>query len=78
MSTEPTPTEAADLVRKRWSDCGGCLSCGWKPALYEYGYLERALRINSDKGRIELPCLNYDEDSAGHRGIRIYYEVRRP
>ena len=67
-----TPERIAQIVIEEWDSQAYCASCGWHAAPYEYDFSEDVY-VNEEEGRIELPCRGDDENSAYHRGVRIYY-----
>lgn len=67
--------EAIELVRRKWDDEGECASCGWHALLSEYDDLEDEIEINEREHRVELRCLNKDDDDrSDHRGVFIYFD----
>ena len=59
-------------IQEQWEQQGECASCGWHAALSEYDLGD--IDIDYRRNRIELPCLSKDEDTHGHRGVRIYFD----
>ena len=60
------------IVEKEWGSQGACASCGWHSLLSEYD-LGSQLVINKKKRRLELPC---GSGESGHRGVRIYCQIK--
>lgn len=66
-----TIEEAAEIVRQRWGDCGGCRSCGMHPALYEVEPVEDwVTQEDIAAGFADYPCSGEYGDEI-HRGIRV-------
>lgn len=67
-----TLEEAADIVRRKWSENDGCRSCGWKSSIGEFGNLIDYIDPEDiERGYVDLPC-DSGTDAGCHRGARVY------